>query len=589
MTDTLSNKLGVQQGQLQPAGFAPLDGSYAFVLGSDAPGALEYLTPGDHATLTQEDADLTGGTLLYLFGMLRVPSSTPEGYSWRVTFTVDGGSTVVAELAGVAIPGGDSFLLVDAAANISKLEYGNIEIKLELMGPGADAVLLELPALYLDVLSLAEPGELALINRVPAPSQTQVAIDLGELALTLAPLDGTDVDQTSINVTVQGTAVMTAGVFETGFAGTLTSAVGASSVDVVLVFDVSSLTFESEEVVEVEVEAATVGDGVLSETYSFAIQDLTLPTLVSATATSPLEIAVVFSEPVGASALDTAAYVITRVSSPAVALTVISVAAGDDASSVVLTTDFEHSFGKTYLLTVNDVADLFGNVIEAPDNAVEFLGYQPQTPAGRSFLLWELLAQVHRTSDVTGDLKKLCDVLQDTLDLVLYLVDRWVDILDPDLASSPFVSVMLKCLGNPFPFDLDLADMRLLISVLIPIYQGKGTNVGVVDAVFFFLGFEIEITPLNDFEGGWVLGEGLLGEDSLLFTEASYTLYSFDVTIPLPLTDAEREAMLTIIDYMKPGHEHIANLFEPPYPEPDQFWILGEGELGESTELQITI
>ena len=51
------------------------------------------------------------------------------------------------------------------------------------------------------------------------------------------------------------------------------------------------------------------------------------------------------------------------------------------------------------------------------------------------------------------------------------------------------------------------------------------------------------------------------------------------------LTDEERKRMLSIIEYMKPAHTHLARIVEPPTPPPEDRWILGESYLGEDTVL----
>lgn len=595
MATIFDGALGVQQGRIQPVGFVPQDGSWVFVLGHDTPGALEWLTPGDNAEISQAAADLTGERLVYLRGRLRVPDGTPVGFSWELTFSVGGVDQMFAFMASTF--SAENFELVDIAANISGIGVGDVAIKLAFSGPGTDPVFTEVAAAYIDLIEPVEPvADIVLINRIPHPNQTQIPINSTAMILTIAPLDGSGTDLSTIAITVKGVNAVVAGALQPGFAGSISNGVGPSSVDTFILLNLSPLTFSSEEVVSVTVYAETINSAILNTSYSFTIEDLTTPVVVSAMATSKNTIAVTYSEAVqqisallAGDALAPSAYVIDRIETPAVALPVASVAPGSSASEVILTTFFEHSFGVEYQLTVTGVVDLFGNVVTPPDDTVTFTGFAPIVPSRRSFLLWNMIAEIHRTSDQTGDLFKLLSALQDPLDLLLCLIDRWADILDPDLAGSSFVSAMLFGLGNPFAFELTLADQRRLISVLIAIYQRKGTNVGMVDVIFFFLGIAVTVVPLNNVENTWILDESQLGVDSILFTDDLSTLYSFDVISPIALTDAEREAMLAIIDYMKPAHEHLLNLFEPGFDDPELFWVLGVGQLGEDSELQISI
>ena len=48
-TTLFQRDLGRTQGRIEPAGFAPVEGTYAFVLGSDAPGVFGRFMPGDFA------------------------------------------------------------------------------------------------------------------------------------------------------------------------------------------------------------------------------------------------------------------------------------------------------------------------------------------------------------------------------------------------------------------------------------------------------------------------------------------------------------------------------------------------------------
>src|SRR5690606_15451591 len=113
-------------------------------------------------------------------------------------------------------------------------------------------------------------------------------------------------------------------------------------------------------------------------------------------------------------------------------------------------------------------------------------------PEARRFDLWSMLPKHNRREDRTGDLWRFIACLQEVTDLLLAEVDRFPEVFDLERAPEGFVDLILADLGNPFPFDLDELGKRRLASVLVEMYRQKGTARGIINAVRFFLGVEIE-------------------------------------------------------------------------------------------------
>ena len=258
------------------------------------------------------------------------------------------------------------------------------------------------------------------------------------------------------------------------------------------------------------------------------------------------------------------------------------------ATSVDLNVNFAQSHNALYEVSVVRVADVAGNEIAAPSNTAQFYGFTPDVPDGRAFEMLDMLPRYNVRIDTSFDMNDFVRVLQDPLNVTLCLIDRWVEIFDPERATGVFLDALLCQLGNPFKFILNETEKRRLLSVLVPIYQSKGTKLGIIDAVFFFMGIEINLVAIN--EGvSWTLGVSELGEETIFATVNRRLLYSFEVIVPVVLTTAQTATMLSIIDYMKAAHEHIVRVIEPSIPVIDATWILGEGGLGEDAQLAQTV
>jgi phage tail-like protein len=224
------------------------------------------------------------------------------------------------------------------------------------------------------------------------------------------------------------------------------------------------------------------------------------------------------------------------------------------------------------------VAGATADVVVA--GAARFTGFVPVQPSSRTFELYGLLPEINRREDETQDLQHFLACLQEVTDLVLHDIDRFTDILDPDVAPEAFLDLMLGELGNPFPFDFSVTDKRRLVNLLVAIYREKGTAAGIANAIRFFLGLEILITTFSG--EGLILGESLLGVDWVLGPSLRFSAYAFEVVVPRVLEAEERRRLRQIVEYMKPVHTHFARLVEPSVPEVVEHLELGLSELAEN-------
>lgn len=453
----------------------------------------------------------------------------------------------------------------------------------------------ELPGVYLDagIEDTANPTVPVLINRVPEPGDTQVPIDT-LIELELAATNST-VQLASTKVYVEGVLAFDGGVFTAAFDG-IAAAYSNPQPDILRIVLDPTTPFSSQQVVSVRVVSAlAITPNALTDvTYEFTCEDLTVPIISAVEAQELRRLRVTFSEPVvQASALTALNWVLAYQSTPAVTAVVTEVAVVSD-SQFDLTTDIELTPGAVYLLTVSNVADLWGNVVTAPGNAATFIAFTPAKPETRRFDLWRMLPEMNRREDITGDLLKFIKCLQEPTDLLLYDIDRFLDTFDPDIADEQYLDAMLVDLGNPFTFDLTsphfdldtgdgVDDKQRLVQVLVEMYRLKGTAPGIKNVVLFFLGLQVEVVPYVD-ELTMTLGESELGgpldTDWNLGASNTFLLYSFRVTVETALTDTQRTQVRAIVEYMKPAHTHFIELVEPAIPLVLDHMELGLSELG---------
>jgi phage tail-like protein len=407
--------------------------------------------------------------------------------------------------------------------------------------------------LEVDSASLLAVGDdFVVVRRDPEPSETGIDLHT-EVLFTVVDLNGDPaapaylpIDFT-LNVDGVLAATYTGGALtvEAGWDPALSSVTPTTSVDAYVGFAVRlvQLTdrFVSEQVVSVALELTVSGEwtplpwgsGVwvtavapydVSTSWSFTIEDLTPPKLLTAVPRSPMVLRVVFDDGMTLGtgtecADDPTNWTITRHNVdplPGVALAVVSaeVVTGSLDKEFDLTFDWEQTPGCEYHAHVaGTVEDGSGNTMDAAFCIASWTGFQPEIPEGRVWDLWRFVPRKIRTRDDTKDLRRLINCWQELVNLMLREVDRMTDIFDPDLCDDATIEAMLYDLGNPFVWtDLELTALqrRKLVRYLVPIYKLKGTAVGIESVVLFLLG---KIVHVRDYlHTGWRLGISRLGD-----------------------------------------------------------------------------
>lgn len=268
--------------------------------------------------------------------------------------------------------------------------------------------------------------------------------------------------------------------------------------------------------------------------------------------------------------------------------TIIGAEAGSSSDVLTLLLHEELSPERDYQITPFQVDDIHGNRLETEPSL--FTCEPLAAPPGRNMSLVDAIPNCNYREDASRDLERFMRCLDEARSILLHDIDRFNELMDPDLAPDEALDVLLAHLGNPFRFASSLApqDKRRLIAALKQIYNRNGTEFGVEAVINFILGVQVNVRPFAGVEGYWVLGMRALGVDTILAPGTQYLLYSFEVISPIDLTDAQRAILIEIVEYMKPAHTHFIRLLEPgdggggpAFP----YWILGTGALGTSTAL----
>lgn len=434
----------------------------------------------------------------------------------------------------------------------------------------------QLPSIQLDaVTETAEPVVVA--NRNPQPGEVQIPLN-AHIAFDLF-VSPTDLQLAEVSV--DGHVVVEGGSFDAAWNVIIATVPGGYRFSMF-----PPAPFLSDVVVHVAVRI-----GVLEAFWAFNTLDTAPPSARSVVAINKDQLKVTFSEPVTmgnalapivGDALSPLSYMIEYRSRPATTPSVVKVEYSSP-SEVILTTDFELSFGAQYTLVVSGVSDEFGNVFLPPNNVREFTAFMPPYPDGRRWLLHDFVPRMALAID-NGDLALFLGCLQDTNNILLHSIDRWLEIIDPDTAPEDFVDAMLVDLGNPFEFPLTLSQKRRLSKALMLIYRLKGTDVGIAAVVRFFVGVEVWI---ETFVGrGWIIGHHQLSTSTQVAPNPAiigpnqHALYCFRVHSFVQLTDSQREYIRTIALYMKGAQEHLIGIRDRPLPPKDIWWTVGITRIG---------
>lgn len=582
---------GTHQGRIRVPD-AP-DGSFVYQFGHALAGTMAKVTDGDLHAIAQA-VDFAGIKTVRATIRTRpiALSNLILKARWRFQFGVTGADAF-------SIPTGERNIRTyrDVTIPVANLPPGpaNLYFQLDLEGAsGPFKYEIELPGIELDQIeedtTELRPG---IGNRIPEPDWREVPI-YSPISFILFDTGSDGVDLNNTTIEVDGLLIFENGSFVNGWDVTGSQATPTSYGFSFLCWPPSAYASDAD--VTVVVMSSYVGGpiGSFHDKWMFHTVDVTRPYVVSATQLEARSVRVTFNEPMrrlddgdAGDALNPSSYVLELVSEPpAVVPEIVAVVPDDDAASVILLLSDDVTHKTTYRVVVSNVRDISNNVLDTP-NSAEFLTTTRLDVPGRNWWLIRKLPAglVETDTKLGGILRKFVQCLQVLFDELLADIDEWPEIIDPELAPEQFVDAMLEDLGNPFPFVLDETTKRQLAMLLVPLYQQKGTDQGMIDAIRLFIGIEVQIVSPG-LDGIWMLDESELDIDTDLGTADLKTIYSFDVISPVNLTDEQRLKIRAIVAYMRRAPTHLRFIIEPELPPPiPDHWELGLSDLDDTTYL----
>jgi phage tail-like protein len=583
-----TRELGTTQGRAKTTRVRPDQGSYAFVLGADVVGRRATFANGDSILLSQL-ASAPGIAFLRAKAHLRPPSiPLPASTAWWFDVMQDGAPVISVPVDRVRD-------LTSVALNYAWLDPNSSEIDFRLrFASSVGAKEVELPEVAIDDLIQDGDGSLTLINLLPDNGEAGVP-RTSNLQLDISSSDSGGIVLADTKVFVNGEIAFAGGVFQPGWdgAGSGYDDTRDDTRTLRIIIDPTS-DLPSSSTIAMRVDSRSGGSGIVTKHYLFQIEDYTAPTLVGAQARKRGIVRVEFSEAMNAAeVIDPARWTIENVAGQplagwgdfregaGVSVNVAAVTRVTDRL-VDLSTDIDLTMAATYRARASGVHDLAGNLVDPAHASADFVAVDTR-PSERRFKLVEHVPAMNVREDGTQDLRKLLWTWQEPLDLILCLIDEWLDILDPETAPEPHLDAMLADLGNPFTFALSVNEKRKLVGLLRSIYQQRGTGEGIVNAIRLFL--SLEVTLAYPGFGGAKLGIATIG-GTFKLGGSLYDHYGYDVVSPTILTDDEREKIRGIAEFMQATNEHLRSILEPGAPPsiPNHL-VLGISKLGVNWKL----
>jgi phage tail-like protein len=236
-------------------------------------------------------------------------------------------------------------------------------------------------------------------------------------------------------------------------------------------------------------------------------------------------------------------------------------------------TDYQWTALADYRVVISNIVSTGSPMTPATE---DFIGFAPSHVVRDGFNLSDMIGSEPFRLDTSGDLEKFLTALQEVLDRMIEDIDAFFD----ELATighmrRDFLDTLLADLGDPFSefFTLTAVEKRKLARSLVRIYKEKGTCVGIVNAVQFFVGVTL-LGCTSAWDDTWELADGSypapvggdeLGVTTYLGPGTLYEINSFWLlhATPASLTADELAKIDAVATYMKPAESHYLGVKAP--------------------------
>jgi len=247
------------------------------------------------------------------------------------------------------------------------------------------------------------------------------------------------------------------------------------------------------------------------------------------------------------------------------------------STRLAVTVDYQWTPRADHLLTAIDLQThpLGTGLVTA--NTISFSGYVVSQVVRQSLHLIDTLPKriVQDDLEGTGDLTKFYTAIQEVFDRLTEDVDVFfTELCSIDLMRPEFLDALLYDLGDPFREKLGLttAEKRKLATLLVDMYRQKGTCQGLINAVRVFTGLTM-VGCRAPWDDVWELAGGAypapVGGDELGIgtflgpTGASLWKFWLLHAAPGAITAAQLARIAIVVEYMKPASSHYLGVEAP--------------------------
>jgi phage tail-like protein len=208
----------------------------------------------------------------------------------------------------------------------------------------------------------------------------------------------------------------------------------------------------------------------------------------------------------------------------------------------------------SYVLHIENVVDVFGNLIAS---SYPFSSW-PFSTVDRDIVLWDTsIPELNKEKDTSRHLERMIACINEAFIILLNDVDLFK--FYTDKIKQRVLPILATHLGNPFSFFslLPAQQQHDVLSVLVKLYQEKGTATGIENSTLLLLNKEVTVIPWEIPESTWQIGISELGFNSYLGPSRAWYRYAFALEHAVTFTEDDYTRITEIVRCFKPAHTHF--------------------------------